>query len=363
VAVVGASGGYVYTPAANFAGSDAFGFRVSDGKGGINVYTVSVNVTGVNDAPTASALSVSIAAGKPLSGRLPAATDVDGDPVVYTLGTEAGHGKATVLAGGAYSYQPDADFSGIDAFAFLVSDDKGASTRYTVSLTIVGEAPTITGTDGPDVLSDGGGMNRLAGRGGDDMLIGRGGNDTIDGGDGLDTVIYGAARANFAVAVAGGQVVVSDTRGGEGTDRLVDVERVYFPDVSLAFDDEGAAGQAYRLYKAAFDRSPDVSGLGYWIGQLDAGADLVAVADRFVHSAEFVRLYGENPTNPQFVDDLYQNVLARPYDQAGFDYWVGVLDSGAGSCAAVLAAFSESAENQANVIGLIGNGIEYLPWS
>jgi hypothetical protein len=34
---------------------------------------------------------------------------------------------------------------------------------------------------------------------------------------------------------------------------------------AVALDVDGAAGQAYRLYQAAFDRAPDKNGLGYWI--------------------------------------------------------------------------------------------------
>ena len=33
----------------------------------------------------------------------------------------------------------------------------------------------------------------------------------------------------------------------------------------LALDINGTAGQVYRLYQAAFDRKPDLVGLGYWI--------------------------------------------------------------------------------------------------
>jgi hypothetical protein len=39
-----------------------------------------------------------------------------------------------------------------------------------------------------------------------------------------------------------------------------------------------------------------------------------------------------------------------------------VLDSGATTREQMLVDFSESAENKANVIGVIGNGFDYQPW-
>ncbi len=48
-------------------------------------------------------------------------------------------------------------------------------------------------------------------------------------------------------------------------------------------------------------------------------------------------------------------------DPAGLDYWQGELARG-GSRENILLSFSESAENQANVISLIADGIRYESW-
>ncbi len=53
-----ANGSFSYTPAADYAGADAFSYRASDGTLTSNVATVTLNVTAVNDAPT-----VTVAAG------------------------------------------------------------------------------------------------------------------------------------------------------------------------------------------------------------------------------------------------------------------------------------------------------------
>jgi hypothetical protein len=126
-------------------------------------------------------------------------------------------------------------------------------------------------------------------------------------------------------------------------------------------DDGGSGGKAFRLYQAAFDRAPDLAGLDYWIAQVDAGAKLSDIATGFIESAEFKALYGANPTNEEYTQALYRNVLDREPDSAGYAYWSEILGSGATTREQMLVDFSESAENKANVIALIGNGVDHAP--
>ncbi|MEJ5992776.1 Ig-like domain-containing protein, partial [Ramlibacter sp. PS3R-8] len=51
VVIVG--GNAVFTPDPNFTGAATFEYTVSDGNGGTDTATVTVNVTATNDAPTA----------------------------------------------------------------------------------------------------------------------------------------------------------------------------------------------------------------------------------------------------------------------------------------------------------------------
>jgi serralysin len=125
----------------------------------------------------------------------------------------------------------------------------------------------------------------------------------------------------------------------------------------VAFDTDGDAGQAYRLYQAAFNRTPDQAGLGYHIHNLDRGMTLHDVAQAFVSSNEFKFTYGPL-NNTQFATQLYANVLHRAPDAAGLAYHVANLDAGA-SRADVLIGFSESSENQAALIGVISSGMVF----
>lgn len=137
------------------------------------------------------------------------------------------------------------------------------------------------------------------------------------------------------------------------------IDRLKFLDGFLAFDFDGAAGQSYRVYQAAFDRTPDVPGLSYWIDIMDTGTSLFDVAAGFVGSAEFQSIYGSNPTAAEFVAKLYLNILGREGEADGLAYWEGQLNGGV-SMAQVLASFSETPENKAGVAGVIEDGIWYV---
>lgn len=132
--------------------------------------------------------------------------------------------------------------------------------------------------------------------------------------------------------------------------------------LALRFDIDGVAGQAYRLYAAAFDRTPDPAGLGYWIDMMDKGVSLRAAAAGFTGSQEFIDLYGAHTSDAQFVDLLYQNTLHRAPDADGRQFWVDAMQLQGAQREELLAQFSESPENQAQVIGAIQDGIVFTPW-
>jgi hypothetical protein len=198
----------------------------------------------------------------------------------------------------------------------------------------------------------------LTGTSANEQLVSGISNDTIDGGPGFDTVIYQCNKDSFTVTkTANGWTVSSKA---EGIDTLTNVERIKFGNETLALDISGVAGQAYRIYQAAFNRVPDNGGLKYWISQMDAGMSQLEVAARFVDSDEFRALYGANPTNAEFLTRLYSNVLHRTPDPGGYAWWLGELDAGRYNKVTALAGFSESPENQAGVLNAIINGIDLL---
>lgn len=238
----------------------------------------------------------------------------------------------------------------------------------------IGVAPQITtGNIGMLFRSILTGNDVITGSKFDDVLIGHGGNDIIypdigtnkilDTG-GLDTVVlpgqYGQyALTKFIENYAQNFSYIFTRQDGASTNTVVGIERVQFENGTLALDVKGSAGQAFRLYKAAFDRTPDSDGLSFWIKALDQGASLRAVTQSFVDSAEFKRLYSSATSNSDFVQKLYQNVLHRTGENSGVTFWVAQLDNGS-SKAQVLSYFSESAENLVGTSSLTSDGIWYV---
>lgn len=175
--------------------------------------------------------------------------------------------------------------------------------------------------------------------------------DGIRGQTGMDTVFYGANKSSFRVEAYGNQAaLVHNALKTADVDTLVGVERIKFLDTTLAFDTNGAVGEIYRLYQAAFDRTPDLQGLGYWIRARESGVSHNTVASSFIASTEFQNLYGKTLSSTDFVTRLYANVLDRAPDAAGLNHWVSALESRLLSREQVLISFSESAENKVRTI-------------
>lgn len=193
--------------------------------------------------------------------------------------------------------------------------------------------------------------------GNDTIAVPATGNITIDGQAGIDTAVFSDLRANYSLTHnADGTWTVSHLGGG--TDTLVNIERLSFSDEKLAIDIDGHGGEAYRLYQAAFGRTPDLPGLGYQINALDSGLTLSQVAGNFIASPEFQSTYG-SVDDTTFITLLYQNVLHRAPDSGGLQFHLAELASGQ-SRADVLTHFSESPENQANVLGQIAGGMVFV---
>ncbi len=125
----------VYTPAANFNGSDMFTFTVSDGTLISSSATISLTVRPVNDLPMAMGQAVVTDENTPVNITLEA-EDIDGDTLTYTIDVGPQHG---VLSGSIPNlvYTPDDYYSGIDSFSFYVSDGNAISNSANVTVQIL----------------------------------------------------------------------------------------------------------------------------------------------------------------------------------------------------------------------------------
>jgi parallel beta-helix repeat protein len=110
---------------------------------------------------------------------------------------------------------------------------------------------------------------------------------------------------------------------------------------------QNTAAPIARLYFATYGRIPDTAGLLFWIAEAKRGVSLAAIGQSFASAAEFVSRYG-NLSNRDYIDQLYRNVLGRPADQGGIDFWTSQLNAGV-TRGVMLAQFSESPEYRARV--------------
>jgi len=94
---------------------------------------------------------------------------------------------------------------------------------------------------GADLVAGGLGDDTLNGGLGDDLLIGGQGDDIIDGGDGYDGAVFFGEFRDFRFSYAtNGALTVSQrdgTGGNQGTDRLLNIEKVIFTDQSFDIED------------------------------------------------------------------------------------------------------------------------------
>jgi len=217
-----------------------------------------------------------------------------------------------------------------------------------------------------DITIDLGKFNQFVnGTAGNDRLVLGNDSELVNGGAGFDTASFSSARGSYTVTASGNEFLVQNNTSGN-QDVLANVERLFFSSgnaVALDIGDHQIGGEAYRLYQAALDRAPDLVGLGFWIRALENGFSLTQVANYMMTSDEFTKAYGSNLNNHDFVYQIYQNVLHRIPDAGGAAFYENNLNSSAATRAEVLAAISESPENQTRVIGSITNGFDYIVYT
>ena len=111
-----------------------------------------------------------------------------------------------------------------------------------------------------------------------------------------------------------------------------------------AESDRPADDQILRLYRAAFGRPPDASGFSFWTAEYRGGRTLDSIVAAFIASPEFRSRYGSAPSDTELVDAMYRNVLGRPGDSAGTEFWLGQLANGM-TTIRLLRSFADSPEN------------------
>lgn len=139
---------------------------------------------------------------------------------------------------------------------------------------------------------------------------------------------------------------IGTSSAASGVDTLKDIERIETTDGTLAFDiTSDNTEYVYRIYDAAFGRTPDESGLIFWNNQINIGNEnRDSLAEAFVVSPEFDILFPSS-SDEAFVVALYQNALRRAPDDTGQKFWIDAFATGELSRTDMLVEFADSPEN------------------
>jgi VCBS repeat-containing protein len=136
------NGSFTYLSATNYNGSDSFTYRANDGTTNGNLATVTINITPVNDPPVANNDSYTTPENVSLivpaaAGILTNDVDVDGDVLSAWLVTNVSHGSLNLKPDGSFTYTPNTNFYGSDAFTYLEDDGQIAGNIATVTINVV----------------------------------------------------------------------------------------------------------------------------------------------------------------------------------------------------------------------------------
>jgi len=237
-------GSFTYTPTGNFNGSDSFTYRANDGTENGNTATVTITVTGENDAPVGGADTYSTTQGTPLtvpaSGVLANDTDADGDLLTASALSNPANGTLQLNSDGSFTYTPNAGFTGTDTFTYQANDGTTNSGPITVTIQVNAAAntPPVSVNDAYTVNEDAV-LNIPAGMG---VLA----NDTDVNGDALTVAIVSQPANGTVTLNADGSFTYTPDADFNGTDSFTYVANDGIADgniatVTLTVDAQGEA--------------------------------------------------------------------------------------------------------------------------
>jgi Ca2+-binding RTX toxin-like protein len=292
----------------------------------------------------------------------PFADLIAGNAAANVLG--GGAGDDTLIGGGG-----DDTLNGGDGFDTVSYESSGA---VTVSLALATVQSTdgasmqtllsienLIGSTGADQLTGDHRANVLAGIQGNDTLFGGGGTDTLDGGAGKDMAAYSGPRAQYRWLSAANGYTVVDQAGSDGTDILVDVERLAFSDVNVALDLDTSAGMVAKVLGAVFGAAAVSNKLyvGIGLSLMDSGMGYSSLMELALREA-----LGSGATNGAVVDLLYFNLVGFGPSSEVRAQFVSLIEQGMFTQVSLGIMAAELDLNAANIhlAGLAATGLEYL---
>jgi len=197
-----------------------------------------------------------------------------------------------------------------------------------------------------------------------EWFYGRDGNDQIDGGGGLDTVQYSGRRADYDVYVSAfsGRRIVAAVDGESGADSLRDIERLIFSDSAIAYDLDGAAGDAARMIATVFG----VNGLAnpslvkFALSAYDEGVAAASLAERLMALPEYSKLWLDR-SDSTVLTMLFKNVVGRVPTEMEYQQLLPIFKIAPQGAVVALVAELPALDEVIGLVGLSSSGIGFGP--
>jgi alpha-tubulin suppressor-like RCC1 family protein len=207
------------------------------------------------------------------------------------------------------------------------------------------------------------GINTITGTAGNDLLPGTSATDMISGLGGIDTVQFSGASSSHSLtktAPAAWTVI------GEGSDQLVDVERLQFSDTKIALDlapteHGGQALEFIGVLAPSLVHAPQI--VGVILGLIDGGTSLQGVFQLAIDIGLVNDIAGSS-SDAALAQMAFRNVIGAEADAGMTDLLVSFMDGRNAhfSHADFLTVIAGMEINQVHIdlIGLQQTGIEFI---
>lgn len=193
-----------------------------------------------------------------------------------------------------------------------------------------------------------------------DTYVNTAGSDTFDGGPGIDSVVYLKPRSEYVIKPDAAGVSVRSANYSEGSDWVLNVERLVFSDTKLAFDLDGHAGVAAKTLGLVFGK--DAAYVPQYVGIcLDYLDNKKMTSEQLMHEALSIRLGADAQSPERVVSFLYEQLTGAAPTAAERDNFVGWITQGRYSVDGLAVFASELDLNPvaAQLTGMASLGLAY----
>ncbi|MBE2260556.1 MAG: cadherin-like domain-containing protein, partial [Rhodobacteraceae bacterium] len=206
-------GGFLYTPDADYFGSDSFTYRANDGQFDSNLALVTLTIRPVNDAPTLDPIANQTVDEGSRLGFTVSAADVENDALSFSLDS-APAGASIDAASGFFAWTP-VDGPASTRIVVRATDTAGAFSTASFDVSILDVAPTLLLSGAASIgLGEPYTLDLSASDPGQDSIS----NWRINWGDGsIDDITGNPASVTHAYAASGAVSITATATDEDGS--------------------------------------------------------------------------------------------------------------------------------------------------